>query len=147
MQPATDTEAEKATGRRLIVIGMSHASRLAAALKLQGYAVMDLSQPSWKPDLASILSRTEKIKTCVEDDMEGYGTIIYHMYDNFVYVLYMTAGTFGERTLPSKEPGDGRYHVRGRLKLIGRPEFKEIFSCLTPLLCVGEMLRRSFCRC
>jgi hypothetical protein len=121
-------------GRKLIVIGMSHASRLAAALELQGHTVTDLSQPGWKPDPASILELSEKIKSCLEEEPEGEVTLIYHMYDNFVY---MAAGSFGERTLPAKEPGDGRFHVKGRLTLVGQPEFKEIFGCLTPLLRAG----------
>ena len=133
VQSGADSEPEKTSRRKLIVVGMSHASRLAAALELQGHTVTDLSQPGWKPDPPSILALAEKIKTCVEE-MEGETTIVYHMYDNFVY---MSAGTFGERTLPARDTGDGKFHVKGRLTLVGRPEFKEIFGCLTPLLRAG----------
>ena len=86
-----------------ILMGSSHAFRLAAALNSHGEHVRCLASPFWKlngENLASTCKAVEK-----ETALNSGATIIYHLFDNS---MYFSSSEAGETSL-LKWGGDGLY--------------------------------------
>jgi hypothetical protein len=98
--------------KRYIVIGASHAGRLASALKEMGSEVADLSVPGWKISSAAVESSIELLKEVLDENWEGETIIIYQIFDN---TSFFSIGTDGTAVMPVKSGTDGKYHIVGAL--------------------------------
>jgi hypothetical protein len=118
---------------KYIIIGASHAGRLANALREAGMEVADLSEPGWKITADSASAMSALLKDVLEEEWDGDIVIVYQLFDNSSYVA---VGTDGTATPPAKG-SDGRYHINGALAMVDRDQFKQLFSLAVPLLRAG----------
>jgi hypothetical protein len=90
---------------RFIVIGASHASRLASTLKDTGAEVADLAVPSWMLTSDSLEASVGLLKEVLEEEWTGNTIIIYQMFDNS---SFFSISADGMASLPVKGT-DGKY--------------------------------------
>jgi hypothetical protein len=121
-------------GKRFIIVGASHASRLACALEDMGATVIDLSVPGWRAENDTVSQMMAELGAVLDEEYSGETFIVYHLYDNS---CYLACGADGERSLPVKL-ADNKYHVPGRLVYIDRAGFRDLFTTTLPLLRAGR---------
>jgi hypothetical protein len=124
-------EATEATCR-YIVIGGSHAGRLADCLDDLGLEVIDLSVPGWTVTEKNVEKAVADLEKELKVVSELDTVIIYQLFDNSVYFEVREDGL---RSLPSKV--DGKYHMVGELHMAERPVLKSLFSQALPLFRAG----------
>jgi len=98
-------------GARYIVVGASHATRLANALADAVEKVMNLASPGWKLTDESIDSTASLIRGEVEKVWGGDTIVVYQLYDSSVY---FSSTRPGKMALPKKSKDDGKFHVAGK---------------------------------
>jgi hypothetical protein len=86
-------------GKRLVVIGASHSTRLACALEDAGAVVIDLSIPGWCPSAESVQRMITQLNSVLDEEYSGETIIIYQLYDNGVF---LSCDEDGNRALPVK---------------------------------------------
>jgi hypothetical protein len=118
---------------RFIIVGASHASRLASALREMGAEVADLAVPGWKITDESVDANIALLKEVLEEEWTGDTIIVYQLFDNSAFFGISADST---ASLPVKGT-DGKYHVEGALGMIDRDNFKQLFSKSVPLLRAG----------
>jgi hypothetical protein len=69
-------------GKRFILIGASHASRLANALEELGATILDISVPGWKITESSVEDMKGELSSVLGEEFSGETFIIYQLYDN-----------------------------------------------------------------
>ena len=121
-------------GARYIVVGASHATRLANALADAGEKVVNLASPGWKLTDESIDSTASLIRGEVEKVWGGDTIVVYQLYDSSVY---FSSTRPGEMALPKKSKDDGKFHVAGKLKMADHDILKEAVFDSIPLLRAG----------
>jgi hypothetical protein len=126
--------AESAAATRIILVGASHASRLAGALRETGTEIADLSVLGWKISDDNVESSISLLREVVEEEWDGETIVLYELFDNS---CYYSIGTDGSATLPTKSSTDNRYHITGALGMVDRDTFKQLFSAVVPLLRAG----------
>ena len=121
---------------RIIVIGASHAERLCKGLLSAGQYAVYVSTKGWRPQDESEEQEelVSNIKEAVDQPWDGATTLVYHLYDNFIY---FSSSTPGEKSLP-KRGQDGRVHVLGKLVLADKEAVKELVHASVPLLRAGK---------
>ena len=119
--------------RRFIVVGASHAAKLADELGEQGEKVICLATPAWRLTENAEATATE-LKKAVSSPWQGETIVVYQIYDSSIY--FASSGP-GEMSLPRKNRDDGRYHVEGALKMADRETFMQIVYSSVPLLRAG----------
>jgi hypothetical protein len=125
-----EEEAEEGS-QVLILVGGSHAARMAAAAEALEYAVIDLSRPGLRITEESVAELEAELREAV-DNCGGNAVIIFHLYDNNVY---FSAGEDGSRSLPVKS--GGKYHIPGTLEYADRHVLKKLVNTTAPLLRAG----------
>jgi hypothetical protein len=123
---------EACAGMRLIIVGASHANRLAGILDDLELNVVDLTTPGWSVTEQSVTDLTDHLADVLREHTDLQNVIIYHLFDNSAY-----HGVEDGSVIPPVKGGDNRYHILGELALVDRQEFKKIFNCSTPLLRAG----------
>jgi hypothetical protein len=113
---------------KLIIIGASHAGRLANALREAGMEVADLSELGWKITADSVAAMSALLKEVLEEDWDSEIVIVYQLFDNSSYIGIGTDGT----GMPPVKGADGRYHIVGALSMVDREQFKQLFSLAVP---------------
>jgi hypothetical protein len=78
---------------KFIVLGGSHASRLAASLDDMDLDVVDLSTPCWSLSEASVHKLAAQLETVVNEDTEHKLVVIYHLFDNGIFYGVQQDGT------------------------------------------------------
>jgi hypothetical protein len=131
---------EACAGKRFIVIGASHASRLANALEDLELCVVDLSLPGWKLNSDSASNTAGQLEEILAEDADLQNVIVYLMFDNKSYIGINNNGT---RREAEKSSVDGRFHIIGDLSNVDRNEFKPIFNLAVPLLQAGGNHQKS----
>jgi hypothetical protein len=132
---ADDASTDSAlVGKRFIVIGASHASRLANALEELGATIVDISVPGWKITESSVDNMKSELSSVLSEEFSGETFIIYQLYDNS---MYWSCDEEGIRSLPVKS-GDNKYHIPGRVVFVEREKFKELFLLSLSLLRAGQ---------
>jgi hypothetical protein len=114
-----------------LVVGNSHASRLVCALEDLGHEAKLISTSGW----ADNSDVSNSIAQLIKEEVELNGSdlvVIYMLYDNEVYIVEHEDG---ELTSPIKI--GGRFHINGKLAVVDRDRFKEIFNLSVPLLRAG----------
>jgi hypothetical protein len=120
-------------GKRIVVIGASHGTRIALALEDLGAVVVDLSCPGWRVTASSVATMCQLLSSVLTEDFDGETLIIYQLFDNN---FYMACDDEGVRSLPTKGR-DNHYHVPGRLVTADRDEVRRLFTEVLPLLRAG----------
>jgi hypothetical protein len=124
-----DQDEPVTTPKRYLVVGNSHASRIACALEDLGFEVKLISAAGWasNPDLNNSIVQLikEEVELC-----DGELVILYSLYDG----VYVVENEDGELTAPIKLGGSNKYHINGRLATVDRDKFKEIFNISVPIL-------------
>ena len=123
-------------GDSFIVVGSSHAHRIAEALRGQGDTVTSLADPTWRLTEENAATLANSLKTAASNNPSA--TVILQLYDSSVY--YSSTGP-GERSLPRRGQ-DGHYHVPGDLVMADWPTFKQIFASSLPLIRAGGKLKK-----
>ena len=111
-----------------IMIGSSHAHRLASALKELGENVHSLASPSWRLNEENVTGTAAALAGAVKNNPQA--TVILQIYDSSIY---FSSSEAGELTLP-KRGEDGAYHINGELVLAEWSALKKIFNMSAPLL-------------
>jgi len=110
---------------RVIVLGGSHAKRLAAELQKAGLDLIDLSSPGWTPTeenishICSELTKLGDISTC---------TAICDMISNVVYRFEQFDGT-----LCLAVNLDGRWHMAGKVTVCPKETVRHMLTSLKPI--------------
>ena len=115
----------------IIIVGSSHAFRLAAAFNSLGESVNCLASPFWKLDSDNIDSTVKSLEEAVRCNPTA--TVLFQLFDSRVY---FASSEEGELTLP-KRGNDGHFHVPGELVLADWAALKKIFTTALPLIRAG----------
>jgi hypothetical protein len=121
-------------GKRFVIIGASHATRLASAMEDAGALVGDISVPGWRISAKAVEAMIGVPNAILDKEYTGDTYIIYQLFDSNTY---LSCDASGSRALPVKLE-DNRYHVPGRLVFLDRAGFKELFMLALPLLRAGR---------
>jgi hypothetical protein len=127
-----DEEEDPLRGKRIIMLGASHAVRMANILEDMGAIVVDLSIPGWKITSENVSSQVEQLSSVLAESFDGETYIVYHLFDNSVFL----ESNDDIHLLPEKGP-DGRYHIKGKLTIADRDTIKKLFTEVLPLLRSG----------
>ena len=119
-----------------IVVGSSHAFRLAAALNALGEHVTCLARPSWRLNAENVAATAKCLEEAVS--LNPRATVIFQMMDSSIYY---TSTEEGETVLP-KRGEDGKFHVVGELVLADWTALKKIYATALPLLRAGGNNRK-----
>jgi hypothetical protein len=133
VDPEESSKDETLRGKRFILVGASHLSRLAYALEDQEGTVVDLSVPGWRATPDVVENMVTQLKSVLHEEYNGETVIIYQLFDNS---CYMSCDEEGNRCLPIKGR-DNVYHVPGRLVFASRDDFRGLFTTVLPLLRAG----------
>jgi len=120
-----------------IVVGASHASRMAEELEEAGQRVIYITKPGWKPTRENVQQSTVELRKAVQANQGRTLCIVFQLLDNSVYL----ARKDGAATLPVRLQ-DGHYHVVGQLEMLGSDGVKDILHNILPLLKAGEDHRK-----
>ena len=113
----------------IVVIGASHASRLATALEAAGATVVRVCEPGWRVTKTKVVNMVEKLKA--ELDAAGEDcTVVYQMLDNNYYFARTEEGGL----VPiCKRQLDNSYHVDGELAFAPKEIQYSTFCTARPL--------------
>jgi hypothetical protein len=123
---------------KVIMMGGSHSSRLTDELHETCLDITDISVHGWKLTDESVEEKVRELKEIVATCDEKRTTVVHQLFDN---VSFMAKKPDGTRSLPQKGR-DGRYHMEGKLDIIGRDEIKKMVSTSIPLLRAGGQCRK-----
>jgi hypothetical protein len=117
---------------RYIVVGASHAGRLADCLEEDGCCVVDLSVPGWTITDSNVEKTTAELAAVLAEEHSGQTVVVYNIFDNSCYQVLEADGS---TALPTKQ--GGRYHIPGEMVMADRNAIKGLFSKAIPLLRAG----------
>jgi hypothetical protein len=129
--PSSEGEENSFKELKVVLVGGSHAYRLAVAADNLGLDVENLAMPGFKISDSSIENMVELLGDVVEMS-EKRVVIIYQLYDNSVF---FAGKQDGSRSLPVKI--DKMYHVEGRLEYADHNTIKHLVNSTIPLLRAG----------
>jgi hypothetical protein len=117
---------------RYIIIGASHAGRIADCLEENGCCIVDLSIPGWTITEGNVEKMTAELAAVLAEEHEGDTVVLYNIFDNSCYLILEEDGSTSQ---PIKH--GGTYHITGELMMADRNAIKILFSKAIPLLRVG----------
>jgi hypothetical protein len=127
-------EKEHDEKKNIVLIGGSHAGKLAGHLEALGVNVIDLSSPGFRITDASVEAMATDLETALSDLDDKSTVVIIQPFDNSVY---FSSKARGEKVLTRKGK-DKKYHVEGDLRMIGKDDFKNLFLEILPLIRVAK---------
>jgi hypothetical protein len=83
--------------KRLVLVGSSHATRLASAYDDMELEVVDLSVPGWHALPVNVATMSAELSKVLAEDFDGETIIIYQLFDN---LCYRVCDASGNRSLP-----------------------------------------------
>ena len=109
-----------------LVVGGSHARRLAMAMGEAGVSLERITSGGWKITSSNVTAMLQKIEELhVKPDV-----FVMQIFDNS---SYFCLGEDGTLTFPQVE-NDGRHHVVGELRVATKEQVKAMLKTITPLL-------------
>jgi hypothetical protein len=82
----TGNIADKFVGKRLIIVGGSHAGRLADSLDDMKIEVVDLSVPGWSATDRNVDRATDQLTKVLNEKTDVESIVIYQIFDNSVFL-------------------------------------------------------------
>ena len=113
--------------KRIVVVGGSHAARLAAALEREGAIVAQITEPGWRITSNAVKSVLEKL-TALEPAPD---CVIIQALENSAYFCL---GEDGTMCLPTRSDVDNRYHVIGELRVATGEQTLALLRLMKPIL-------------
>ena len=110
----------------IAVIGGSNANRVAERMEQDGLQIFRLTTPGWRITRQGI---EEVVRTIASLDPQP-DCLIVQALDNSAFYCLQEDGTL---SLPKKSLLDGRYHVKGELKVASEEQTKALLRLLLPL--------------
>ena len=120
---------------KFLVMGASHASRLATALKNGGCEVIDLSDKRWRLSRLEVETLREKFER-MKVDLHRDTQVVLSVLDSALFW-----GETEEGAAPARKLADNRFHLEGRVKLAGREVVIERFEVILPILQMANKFR------
>ncbi len=120
---------------RFVVLGASHASRLANALAGSDFEVIDLSDRRWKLSklgVEELVGKFEGLLPGLDRDFQ----LVLSVLDSALYW-----GETDEGAALAKKHEDNRFHLEGRVKLAGKEVVSDRFEIIRPLLLYANKFR------
>jgi hypothetical protein len=114
--------------KAILLIGSSHAGKLAAALRKGRHHTEVLSEANWKATPLTVEYMAEKVREKL--DRTPVGAIIFCIIDNNIYYAM---DEDNELQMPQRDPKGG-YHVRGDLTLASKSAQSQLFNTIRPML-------------
>jgi hypothetical protein len=96
--------------------------------------VIDLSIPGWRGTASAVEEIRSNLSAVLSEEFEDETLVVYQLFDNS---CYMSCNAEGERALPVKLM-DNKYHITGRLVMVNRDEFRDLFTAVLPILRAGQ---------
>jgi hypothetical protein len=124
-------------GKKIIVMGASHAGRIADVLDSMDLEVVDLTTPGWKITEQNVEKLSAQLQEVLAEDPERETILIYQLFDKSVY---FNAGEDGVKQPPTKI--NGTYHIIGKLECTDKQLFRDIFRRAIPLFRAGGQCRK-----
>jgi hypothetical protein len=69
-------------GKRIVVVGASHGTRIASALEELGIEIIDISVPGWKVTSEAVEAMLSELSSVLAENYSGDTIVIYQLYDN-----------------------------------------------------------------
>ena len=113
----------------ILVIGSSHARRLATLLEARGSPVASVIKPHWRARKESVAQLTQEVATALSS-LPSDTVVLFVFLDNSFYFARSEDGSM----LPHRRSIDGKYHVDGDLALATKETAKHLFNLVTPVL-------------
>jgi hypothetical protein len=126
-QLATDNPDEDRLG--IVLAGSSHSVRLIDHLESANLRVVDSTVPDFRISETSVADLSAELADKISDLDPKKNVILVQLLDNSCYECKTPEG---DRILP-KRGKDGRFHVPGELRVIGKDTLWEHFLTLQPL--------------
>jgi hypothetical protein len=113
--------------RTFLLVGSSHAGKIAAALRTSGHHTEVIYEPSWRANRDSVLN----LATMIHDKLQEVkvDAVVLCLVDNNTYYGLTDAG---ETSLPKRDK-EGHYHVEGDLIVCSKSAQHALFKLLTPI--------------
>jgi uncharacterized membrane protein YgcG len=116
-------------GRKIIVIGNSHAKRLVQQLREAGEDAVHLETPHFRAISKMVQQLSDNLATLVDNLTSSEVVILFHMFDNSFYKARCEDGSL----IPICRRVDGSYHIDGDLVTIPQDNAKQTFMQLFPV--------------
>jgi hypothetical protein len=116
------------------MVGSSHAANTARAMEMTGAKVQLLTGRGWKLTADGV----QEVVAEIERQEIAPDLIVYQVLDNNAF---FSATSDGSLSLPTKGK-DGRYHVRGELKVASKDQVGSIMKMVKPLLKVSPSVQK-----
>jgi lysophospholipase L1-like esterase len=126
-------EEEECDSFRLVFVGGSHASRIAAAADRLGLESVNLGVPGFRVSSDTVENQCSMLQDVLFES-SSRTVIIYQLLDNNVF---FKAREDGSCSLTSKNTDDNTYHINGRLEYVDHTAIKSLVNTITPLLRAG----------
>jgi hypothetical protein len=117
---------------RFVIVGSSHAIRLAEALKKTGALTVLAAKPGWRISKAAVEDLVKLTSECLDAAGKSAGEdfFIFQLFDNSFHMARSEECTY----LPHSKDSNGRYHVFGEAVLAPRDTQFEMFRTCIPIL-------------
>jgi len=113
----------------ILVVGASHASRLAVQLELLGHRVEQITHPGWRATKDKIANMTSEVMSAASR-MPADCLIIYWLFDNSLYFARTEEGGL----IPTRRAIDGSYHVDGDVMLAPVEISRQVVDSCLPII-------------
>jgi hypothetical protein len=115
-------------GKRIILVGASHAKRLQATLNEAGEKTALVETPAFRLLQREVATMTEAVEAALVDEEEA--VILVNAVDNSFYVARTEDGHF----IPPRKDNSGKYHIDGEIACAPQETAKQLLINLFPLL-------------
>ncbi len=123
---------------RIVIVGASHASRLAAELADDPEVeLVDLAHGGLCVTNSSIENLVADLEAALTTEFSGPTIIVYHVLDNNIFLGKTRSGIHGAR-----RGEDGNMHLEGSLTYLRGRELEDLLAMTTPLLRAGRQHRK-----
>jgi hypothetical protein len=114
--------------RNFLLIGSSHASKLASSLRKQGHNTGVIYESNWRVIRDNTLEMADKIQEKLQRD--HVDAVIFCVIDNNIYGGLDTVGN----PVTATRGEDGKFHISGDLIVVSKSAQHAIFNAIRPML-------------
>jgi hypothetical protein len=114
--------------KSFLVVGSSHASKLAAELTSLGHSVELIFEAGWKAFKNSSCILAEKVHERMKEKM--IDVVVFAVLDNTIYQVL----TYNGDVIQARRDNNGHYHMDGDMMVMAKSGQYSLFNSLKPLL-------------